>query len=573
VAEALSSLGVPNGGLEPAPNETWGVVRFVGREEGGGDFDVKVYGRDAFDSQLVAKAWHTLWYRDSGKAVSYSRLQAVEHEALMSVLADRKGVRVPELLAVGSASPEISLISFRKSGLSLSELSPEQLTDDLLVETWSQVALLHRHSMSHGSLQVQAVHASPEGPIITELALGSLAADASDQGSDVCGLLFSLSVLVGAERAVRTAVDGLGEDRLVAALPYLQLAAMNPATRRLAEKPKETMSALRSTVSEMTGVALPDPVRLRRVTTKRLLGAALVFLIASTFIPLLAGVDYAQIWSVLQSADWVLILLALIVGHAQFFPQATATMFAVAAKLPFWPLLTLQAASQFISLAIPSAAGRVAMNAAFLHKFGVPVTVAVAQGAIDGFSGFLVQVALILVVLLFGDVDLDLEIDPSEVRWLLVLGVLTLVVIGVVTVVLRVQALRDRILPVLGQAWGALKVVLGQPSRALGLLGSNFVYWNILGLTLWLVLQAVGVDISYGSALFAAAGTSLFAGFMPVPGGIGVAEAAMIAILVGLGIDESAALAATAVYRLITFYLPAVEGFFGTRWLERNEYI
>jgi uncharacterized protein (TIRG00374 family) len=199
--------------------------------------------------------------------------------------------------------------------------------------------------------------------------------------------------------------------------------------------------------------------------------------------------------------------------------------------------------------------------------------VAVAQGAIDGFSGFLVQVALILVVLLFGDVDLDLEIDPSEVRWLLVLGVLALIVIGVVTVVLRVRALRDRIVPIVGQAWGALKVVLGQPSRAFGLLGSNFVYWNLLGLTLWLVLQAVGVDISYGSALFVAAGTSLFAGFMPVPGGIGVAEAAMIAILVALGIDESAALAATAVYRLITFYLPAVEGFFGTRWLERNEYI
>ncbi len=82
----------------------------------------------------------------------------------------------------------------------------------------------------------------------------------------------------------------------------------------------------------------------------------------------------------------------------------------------------MQTASQFISLAIPSSAGRVAMNAAFLHKFGIPVTVAVAQGAIDGFSGFLVQVALLLLTLLVGDVDLDLAIEPSEVRWLLVLS-------------------------------------------------------------------------------------------------------------------------------------------------------
>ncbi len=573
VADGLASLGLPNGGLEAATNQTWGVVRFVGRDGTGTDFDVKVYGRDAFDSQLAAKLWHTLWYRDTGRVVSYSRLQAVEHEALMTVIADRIGVRVPRLLAVGSASPEVSLIAFRGSGPSLSDLAPEQLTDDLLSETWSQVALLHRRSMSHGSLAADAIRVGPDGPVVTELALGSLAADEADRGSDVCGLLFSLGVLVGPERAVRAAALGLGEDLLVAALPYLQLAALNPATRRLSSKPKELMAALRSEVSETTGAGLPEPVQLRRVTTRQLVNAALVFLFATALIPALANVDYAEIWSVLESADWVMIVTALIVGHAQFFPQATATMFAVPAKLPFWPLLTLQTASQFISLAIPSAAGRVAMNAAFLHKFGVPVPVAVAQGAIDGFSGFLVQVILILVVLLLGDVDLNLDIDPSQVRWLLVLGILALIVIGVVVVVLRVRALRDRIVPVLRQAWGALKVVLNQPSRAIGLLGSNFVYWNLLALTLWLILHAVAVDISYGSAMFAAAGTSLFAGFMPIPGGIGVAEAAMIAILIAFGIDESAALAATATYRLITFYLPALEGFFGTRWLERNGYV
>jgi uncharacterized protein (TIRG00374 family) len=116
-------------------------------------------------------------------------------------------------------------------------------------------------------------------------------------------------------------------------------------------------------------------------------------------------------------------------------------------------------------------------------------------------------------------------------------------------------------------------VVLKEPPRAFGLLGSNFVYWNVLGITLWLVLQSVGSDLSYGSAVFAAAGTSLLAGFVPIPGGVGVAEATMTAILVTFGVDESTAIAVTAVYRVITFYLPALEGFFGARWLERNEYI
>ena len=248
-------------------------------------------------------------------------------------------------------------------------------------------------------------------------------------------------------------------------------------------------------------------------------------------------------------------------------------MCAVQVRLPFWPLLTLQTASQFVSLAIPSAAGRVAMNTVFLTKFGLPVPVALVQGSIDGFSGFLVQTAILILLLLFGDVVLAIDIDPADLPWLLILGLVALVVIGLVVAVLKIRALRDRVVPVVIEAWGALKVVLHQPSRAFGLFGSNFVYWNVLGITLWLTLQAVGSDLSYGSALFAAAGTSLLAGFMPVPGGVGVAEATMTALLVSFGVDESTAFAVTVAYRVITFYLPALEGFFGARWLGKHGYV
>ena len=157
--------------------------------------------------------------------------------------------------------------------------------------------------------------------------------------------------------------------------------------------------------------------------------------------------------------------------------------------------------------------------------------------------------------------------------WLLILGVVTLVAVGVVVAVLKIKTLRERVVPVVVQAWGALKVVLHEPSRAFGLLGSNFVYWNVLGITLWLTLQAVGSGISYGSALFVAASTSLLAGFMPVPGGVGVAEATMTALLVTFGVDQSTAFAVTVAYRVITFYLPAIEGFFGARWLGKHGYV
>lgn len=573
VSAALETLGVPNTGIVAAPYQTWGVVRFHVLDDSNRQIEVKVHGRDAFDSQLAAKLWHTLWYREMERTVSYTRLQAVEHEALVTVIANRVGVNVADLVAVGSASSEIALIALERTGTPLNDLTADDVDDAVLVQVWREVATMHSRSISHGSLDTSSVLLGPDAPALTGFALGSLAADQADVGSDVAELLFSLAVLVGVDRAVDTAVQGLGQDRLLAVLPYLQIPAISPTTRHLTDEPKDLMVKIATRVSEATGADLPKPVQLRRVTVRNLVMLALLLLVAYALIPLITQVDYAEIWEVLESADWWLVVAALIVGQLQFFPQATSTMFAVPAKLPFWPLLTLQTASQFISLAIPSSAGRVAMNAAFLHKFGVTITVALAQGAIDGFSGFLVQAVILVVILLTGNVDLGFDIDADDVPWLLILGILTLLVVGVVIAVMKVERLREKVVPVLQQAWGALLVVLRQPVRAIGLLTSNFVYWNLLGITLWILLEAVGSPVDYSAALFVAAGTSLFAGFMPIPGGVGVAEAAMTALLATFGVDQSVALAVTAVYRAVTFYIPALEGFFGSRWLERNDYI
>ena len=56
-------------------------------------------------------------------------------------------------------------------------------------------------------------------------------------------------------------------------------------------------------------------------------------------------------------------------------------------------------------------------------------------------------------------------------------------------------------------------------------------------------------------------------------GGIGVAEAVLTSFLMlaGLGADE--AFAAAVVFRIATFYIPAGEGFFAMRWLEKNGHL
>ena len=66
---------------------------------------------------------------------------------------------------------------------------------------------------------------------------------------------------------------------------------------------------------------------------------------------------------------------------------------------------------------------------------------------------------------------------------------------------------------------------------------------------------------------------SLLASFIPVPGGVGVTEFGLTLGLTSAGMPEEAALAAVLLYRLASFYLPPVWGFFALRWLQRNRYL
>jgi glycosyltransferase 2 family protein len=573
VAGDLRRLDVELEQIRIDPIQSWGVRRLVGTTPEGRDVAIKAYGRDATDSQWLDKAWRTLWYREGGRTVSYSRLQAVEHEALVTVLAERAGVAVPAVLAAGQASGEVALLALTDEGRTLRDLGSDEISDDTLVALWEGVGRLHSASISHGQLTTEVVRVRDDGPTIGDFTAASLVARESDRGEDVAELLFSLGLLVGADRAVAAALEGLGRDAMEAMLPYLQLPAVSRGTRRQADRPKELIKELQVVAAAAIGTTLPPPVPLRRVTGRNVAVVALVVLAAWALIPMIAGIDFAAVWGVLQAADWGLMIIALVVGHLLFITEAAGVLFAVGRPLPFWPLTSLQIAARFVGLAVPSVAGRIAMNAAFFHKFGMSATLSVTQGAIDSFSGFLVEIGILLIAFISGEVDLGVGADPESIDWALVLTVVGGAIVLVVIAVRYVERVRNWLLPVLRQVWEAFSGVIKEPGRALGLFGSNFATRLAMAATVWLVLVALGAPIGMVTALVVVVATNLLQGLVPVPGGVGVAEAAMTAFLVAVGVEESVAFAAAVSYRVITFYLPALEGFFTMRWLSRHEYL
>ena len=66
---------------------------------------------------------------------------------------------------------------------------------------------------------------------------------------------------------------------------------------------------------------------------------------------------------------------------------------------------------------------------------------------------------------------------------------------------------------------------------------------------------------------------SLLASFVPVPGGVGVAEFGLTLGLPSAGMAPEAAVAAVLLYRISTFYLPPTWGFAAAQWLKRNRYL
>lgn len=572
VAADLAQLGLSIGGLTPSARQSWGARTLLGEDASGASYLVKVYGRDARDAQLLAKFWRFLWYRDAGPSLSMSRLQQVEHEALVTLLAARAGLNVPDVVAAAISGDDDAVLITENVGDPLDALDPPSIPEGLLVQFWEQVGRLHAADIAHGSLNTAAVRVDDGSVYVTGFDTGSLSASPDRLAVDVAEALFSLADLAGVERAVSTAQAGLQDEALQAAIPYLQLAAIGPRTRRLVEEPKDLMASLRDAVVAATGAEVPDPAKLRRVTPRDLVFTGLMVLAGYFLIHQLAGLDLEEIWQTLRSAEWGWAIAGFIAAQLILLPNATGMIAAVSAPIPLRPTIVLQSAIQFIGLAVPSAAGRIATNVAYLRRYGVGSVTAITQGALDSFTGFLVQAAILVSALAFGDLSFGLGGD-FDVNWSLILAIAIGVIVVSGLVVYFVEPLRQRIFSVLGEAFGALRGLFQEPRRAIALFSSNFASQLALAATLWLMARAYGAPISLVTALFIVVGAVLLGGVAPTPGGIGVQEAVLAAGMVSAGVSQDVAFAIAIAYRLVTFFLPPIWGLFSLKWLEKHEYL
>ncbi len=232
----------------------------------------------------------------------------------------------------------------------------------------------------------------------------------------------------------------------------------------------------------------------------------------------------------------------------------------------------MQYAITFVNLVVPSTAARVATKVRFFQKVGLSVPEALSISALDSVAGFIIQLIVLIVIPLSGLATLGMrsDINLSGDTQLIVGVVAAIVVLLIVT--FSVPKLRSMVLPPLKDAATSLRV-LRSWKNVTQLFGGNIAYQLIQAVTLGCCLLAFGGSASLAQLVLINTGVSLIAGFMPIPGGMGVSEAAIVAGLSAIGIENSVAVSTAIAYRLATFYLPPIWGYPNLAWLRRNDYL
>jgi uncharacterized protein (TIRG00374 family) len=578
IGEWTTGLNVTVEGITRAPRQIWGVEKLTGHDDAGRTIELAVYGRDASDARMLAKLWRFCFYRDSGPTLILDRLQQVEHEAYLTMMAGRAGVVVPEVLAAGRFGPsrDAALVTRLPDGRALAEADGAALSDAALDDLLRSVLRLRGAGIAHGALGAETIMVSTEGDVcLRDFRCASSSAPAARLDADLAAALAAVAVRVGTERTAAAAARTLDSDEARGALVHLQRSALDPVTVDALHGRKDLLPGLRETVASSAGIEVPGLAEEKRVSWVNLVFGIGTLIGVWAIIGVLA--DVGQSLDVIKGASWGWVALTFVLAQLPMVAEAWSVIGSVPGQLPFGRCVALEISNTFTALA----GGDVAVFAVrvrFFQRQGSDAEAAVSSGAIASTSSWTAKTLLFLAAIPFAAGSFHAPTSSGgrqEAVWIVVGVVLAAgIAIAVVTLVPRVRRLASsRIRPHLVTIWSNVKAIAAEPRKIFYVLAGSVLAQLLVATALGTSLHAVGEHASLATILVVITLASVIGGAVPVPGGLGVVEAGLIAGLTSAGIPQEQAVAAVFIQRLFTAYLPPVWGWFILAWMRRREYV
>jgi uncharacterized membrane protein YbhN (UPF0104 family) len=542
---------------------------------------ISVYGRDAADAKLLTKTGRFLFYRDSGPALTISRLQQVEHEAYLTMRAGRAGVAVPEIVEAGTAglSEDALLVCRCPAGVQLSEADGTEVDDATLDDLYHQLRSLRKARIAHGAISGDTLLVDLAAETVTLADFRNAASNASaDQlDRDLACAIAATAVTVGAERAADAAARGLDAEELGGALQRMHRAGLDPTLSRSLRGRRELLADVRNRAAQAKSIDVPKLVEPRRVSWPTLV------MVVGTLIGgwALVGVllDVSKSFDTVIGASWLWVIVAFVLAQLAFVASAVEAVGSVAGVLPFGRVLAVEVANSFSALAGGTAAV-FATRVRFFQQQGYDASVALSSGAIIATSSWIAMGILFLVSLPFAWGTLQLKAAPesggdSKLVWIiLAVVVLVALVAGVALAVPRLRRLAAAtVRPKLRDIWANLKQIASSPRKLILLVGGSFAAELLIAMALSVSLRAFDDHLRLPTLIVVITLAGFVGGASPSPGGMGVVEAGLILGLTAAGVSEADATAAVFIQRLFTSYLPPIWGWLTLVWMRKREYL
>jgi len=575
IAEALATAGIPVLTVRPAEEAGKGSRPFVATLRDGQRRFVKVLGRDERHADLLYRGYRLAWLRGVGDTRPAASLkQAVEHQALVGMTAERAGVRVPHVHRIAvAADGSAMLIMDLVNGQTFERATADDVTDELLRQVWQEVERLHSAGIAHRSLRTANLMVGESRlPWIVDFSFSELVATERQMALDRAELLASLAVAVGPDRAATTAAAVLGDGHLASAVPLLQPLALSHATRRAVGGQGDLLSRTRAAAAAASSAPPSALPRLQRVRPRTLLMIAAAAGAFYFVLPQLAQVSGS--WRAFQSADWAWVPLILVLSFLTYVASGISLLGTLAQRLPFGPTLLTQWASSFVNRVSPANVGGMALNARFLQKCGVDPGSSVAAIGLNALAGGIVHAVLLVVFFAWSSTALTGAFKlPSSSKLLLALAVLVAVVGAVIATRWGRRVVLSRVVSGVRSALRNLRQVARSPLKLTLLFGGSTAVTLAYIAAFAAAVQAFGDGISFAKIGTVYLAGSLIAAAAPTPGGLGPLEAALIAGLTGFGMPSGPAVSAVLTYRLATYWLPVLPGWLSLRLLQRWDYV
>jgi len=565
VAAALEAAGFPLTVLR-AVFETPSGRHYSATTRSGSRLEVLVLDRDLEGAGLGSALWHRLRVRDQPQPVGFGMRHRLEHAALQSYAAVAAGAPVPKLDAVTEVGPDAALLAYsRIEGRTFAEVA-DSLTDDDLAGAWRAVRTLHDAHISHRNLSAEHLWRAADGGIwLTGGEHGAVAASDTALRIDCAELLCTLALLTSPRRAVAAGTRILGAERLSRALAVLQPLALTPETRRAIRARRQVLKALQNLLEDLVPEGQVEQINIKRLSLKWIFtivaGTVAAYL-------LLAELGQINLVTLFSSANWWWAGLALLLSVVTYIGATWTVDGFVPEKLKFRRTLEAQLAASFATLVSPPTLGSVAVNVRYLQKAGVHPALAAASIGVSQIFAFVSHLLLLLLFAWIAGTRQDVSFAPPAWAWFIV-GALALAVVGMVVIPIARKWVLRRVMPIFRQVGPRLASLLQDPTKiatgVAGILILNLGYCACLiasvhafgGEAEW---AAIAVVYLAGAAIGQAA---------PTPGGLGAVEAALAGGLAVAGLDTGIALSATLLFRLFTFILPVIPGWFSFRHLQR----